>query len=149
MRYVGQNYELSVPVELALLEEERAPLVVEALQNAFQSAHERQYGTSNPEGLIEVVNIRVTARSPAIAPSLGPQADRPRQGPRQTVGSRAVHFDRAAIQSCPIYRRSDLQPGASLSGPAIIEQLDTTTLVFPGDRFRVDAACNLLIEVPG
>ncbi len=149
MRYVGQNYELSVPVDAALLEEPRAPFVVNALQIAFQNAHERQYGTSNPDGLIEVVNIRVTARSPAIAPSLGPPAGPPSQGPLKAVGSREVHFGRAAVQSCPIYRRSGLQPGLSLSGPAIIEQLDTTTLVFPGDRFRVDAACNLLIEVPG
>jgi len=149
MRYVGQNYELSVPVDAALLEEPRALFVANALQIAFQNAHERQYGTSNPDGLIEVVNIRVTARSPAIAPSLGPPAEPPSQGPLKAVGSREVHFGRAAVQSCPIYRRSGLQPGLSLSGPAIIEQLDTTTLVFPGDLFRVDAVCNLLIEVPG
>jgi len=148
MRYVGQNYELSVPVDAALLEEEGALLAVNSLRTAFQSAHERQYGTSNPEGTIEIVNVRVTARVPAIAPSLGRQPDPTCDGPLRPIGSRKVLFGRADLQSCPIYRRGDLRSGQSLTGPAIIEQLDTTTLVFPGDRVRVDAACNLLIEVP-
>ena len=119
-----------------------------SLRTAFQSAHERQYGTSNPEGMIEIVNVRVTARVPAIAPSLGRQPDPTCDGPLRPIGSRKVLFGRADLQSCPIYRRGDLRSGQSLTGPAIIEQLDTTTLVFPGDRVRVDAACNLLIEVP-
>ena len=47
----------------------------------------------------------------------------------------------------PIYRRGQLPPGATLAGPAIIEQLDTTIVVEPGDRVTVDALGNLMIEV--
>ncbi len=49
----------------------------------------------------------------------------------------------------PIYRRGQLPPGATLTGPAIVEQLDTTIVVEPGDRVTVDALGNLMIEVGG
>ena len=49
----------------------------------------------------------------------------------------------------PIYRREHLAVGATLDGPAIVEQLDATTLIEPGDHARVDALGNLEITVRG
>ena len=48
-----------------------------------------------------------------------------------------------------LYDRSDLTPGHEIAGPAVIDQLDSTTLVYPGDVARVDGACNIIIELAG
>ncbi len=47
----------------------------------------------------------------------------------------------------PVYRRDDLGPGFAIVGPAVIDQFDATTVVYPGDSVRVDQALNLLIEL--
>jgi N-methylhydantoinase A len=63
-------------------------------------------------------------------------------------GSRRVWFD-GGWHDTPVYRREHLPAGTALAGPAIVEQLDTTTVVEPGDRLRVDALGNLEITVRG
>jgi N-methylhydantoinase A len=64
------------------------------------------------------------------------------------TATRRVWFDRG-WQDTPIYRREHLPAGATLTGPAIVEQLDATTVIEPGDRVRVDALGNLEITVGG
>ena len=63
-----------------------------------------------------------------------------------SAGQRSVWFD-GAWQDTPIYRREQLGVGAEFEGPAIVEQLDSTTVIEPGDRVRVDALGNLEITV--
>ena len=63
------------------------------------------------------------------------------------MSERAVWFDADAAVTTPVYDRSALLAGHRLGGPAVIEQMDSTTLLFPGDRCSVDAAGNLIIEV--
>jgi N-methylhydantoinase A len=58
-----------------------------------------------------------------------------------------VAFAKDAWREAPVYRRADLAPGQQLEGPAIIEQMDCTTPVFPGDRLRVDDWGNLVIDL--
>ena len=60
---------------------------------------------------------------------------------------RMVYFTADAAVETPVYARSDLVAGQSLTGPAIIDQLDTTTPIYPGDRVTVDGAGNLMIEI--
>ena len=55
----------------------------------------------------------------------------------------------AGAADCPVYHRQTLRPGHTLDGPAIIEQLDSTTPIFPGDRAAVDPAGNLAIRIHG
>jgi N-methylhydantoinase A len=62
------------------------------------------------------------------------------------IGRRPVWFDNAYVQT-PVYERAFLPIGAEISGPAIVNQMDTTTVVAPGDVARVDEKANLLIEV--
>jgi N-methylhydantoinase A len=140
MRYVGQNYELSVALD--------APALPEASELAarFFAAHERSYGFHNPAAPIEAVNLRLVARAtlrrkPAPGARTGaPAAPMPR-------GTRPVHFAAGGPVAAAVYRRDDLAPGAALAGPAIIEQLDATTPLYPGDLARVDGAGALIIEV--
>ncbi|MBS0244408.1 MAG: hydantoinase/oxoprolinase family protein, partial [Proteobacteria bacterium] len=139
MRYVGQNYEL--PVEIS--DSDRLPAPAE-LKRLFFAAHERSYGHHDPEAPVEIMNLRLTAtgRLPSISPPGG--EPRPDAAP---VATRRIWFDeRAAVESA-VWRRQDLGPGTRLSGPAVIEQLDATTLVPPGATATVDAALNILIAL--
>ena len=62
-------------------------------------------------------------------------------------GSRRVHFDSDAALETTVYHRNELRPGHQIDGPAVIEQLDSTSLVYPGDSASVDDAFNLIIEL--
>jgi N-methylhydantoinase A len=72
----------------------------------------------------------------------------PTVGGAVPAGRRRAWFD-GAWRDTPVYRREHLGIGAELVGPAIVEQLDSTTVIEPGDRVRVDADGNLEITVRG
>jgi len=145
MRYIGQNFEL--PVELGLAKNVGAIALpsLDVLHGRFFDVHSQHYGFHNPDDPIEVVNVRLTAtgtlQHAAAAPKpLGDGAPEPRD-------RRPVYFGAETPVETPIYDRATLAPGTTIEGPAIIEQLDATTLVHPGDTLRVDDALNILIEV--
>lgn len=146
MRYVGQNYELNVPVEnIVDARSAQAALEVEDLKRRFFKAHEMNYGYFNPDDAVEIVNFRLTAQG---------RLQRPAQKSAQEssaapvpVGSRIVYFDDANAVEAELYDRAQLLPGQEIAGPAVVDQLDSTSLVYPGDRARVDGAYNLIIEL--
>jgi N-methylhydantoinase A len=140
MRYVGQNFELPVRLPSAALPE------IPTLARLFAAAHEQSYGYANLEAPIEVINFRLTGRA-RRAEAKAPAAAKAPSAPPTPVGRRPVHFRWEAADDTPIYRRDALLPGHRLSGPAVVEQLDATTLLYPGDTLTVDAAGSLLIEV--
>ncbi len=145
VRYVGQNFELPVPLGSGHdLGPECVPDAAELRARFFQ-AHDAAYGYFNAEDPIEVMNYRLTAggRIHRIAPAIAGAAS-PEPGP---CGVRAVYFEADRALESRVYRRADLAPGHRLAGPAVIEQLDTTTLLYPGDDALVDGAGNLIIEV--
>jgi N-methylhydantoinase A len=142
LRYSGQNYQLTVDVS----GEPSASALAEAVER-FHSRHEQRYGFSAPDEPVKVVTVRLATLvpTPDIVLSKAPPADaevRPR-------ATRAVYFEEVeSTVDCPVYERDDLGEGARLSGPAIIGQLDSTTVVLPGQVVRVDSFGNLLIEEP-
>ena len=140
LRYVGQNFELPVPFALDALPD------AAGMRAAFFAAHETAYGYHNPDDPVEVVNFRLTARGRLYRASPPEEvvADAPPPEPQER---RAVFFEPDAAQDTPVHQRAELLPGQRLAGPAVIEQLDATTLLFPGDRGKVDAARNLVIEL--
>ena len=140
MRYVGQNFELPVRLPSATLPE------IPTLARLFAAAHEQSYGYANLEAPIEVINFRLTGRAKR-AEATAPSAAKAPAAPPAPIGRRPVHFRWEAADDTPIYRRDALLPGHKLSGPAVVEQLDATTLLYPGDNLTVDAAGSLLIEV--
>jgi len=142
MRYVGQNFELAVELGTA------DPLPdLATLKSLFLAAHERSYGFANPTDPIEIVNYRLSARGRLRRPEAPRHA--PAAGAPAPLERRPVWFDAAGAADTPVYDRGTLAPGHALAGPAVIEQLDATTLLYPGDRLTVDAALNLLIETRG
>ncbi len=142
MRYVGQNFELSVPIDtregLTLPDASR-------LRELLDEVHEMSYGYANPDDPVEVMNFRLTARNPLGEPPV-PHSD-PAAGAAQPQSRRAVWFSAETPADTPIFDRASLRSGHRIEGPAIIEQLDATTVVAPGDTARVDDALNILIEV--
>jgi N-methylhydantoinase A len=146
LRYVGQNYELSVPVAATELLEAAPEATVAALRERFWRAHEQSYGYCDRRAPIEAVNVRLVARGrlQAIRPAPSPRADGAAAAP---VERRPVWWEASAATPSPIYDRASLAVGHIIAGPAVIEQMDTTTLVKPGCVARVIEGLNLLIEV--
>ncbi len=147
LRYRGQSYELTV--ELAddgALDE---PALLGA-RSRFDALHERRFAHHDPGAPVEVVAVRARARR-AGAPLLGGASARAEsRGPRQQ-GPPAVTpcwFDGRRLDTTVIERAS-LGPGESVEGPAILTQLDTTTLVTPGWSASCDPHGNLLLERTG
>ena len=134
MRYHGQAYELRVRLD--------DDLSAEAARAAFEAEHKRIYGFADPEGRIAIGTIRLAAIGPAdplLPPKLTTGAEAAPKGHRPLwLGDR---WHEAAV-----WRRAALAPGVRLSGPAVIEQDDTTTILLPGWTARVDEAGNLHLE---
>jgi N-methylhydantoinase A len=143
MRYVGQNFELPIPLPRG------AGLPPgDELRCAFLAAHQRKYGHHDAAAPIEIVNVRLTARKPRTRSSL--RRDLRCASPSRASaagGTRPVWFAASGAVDAPFLERSTLAPGMVLEGPAVITQFDATTLLPPGSRLRVEESGSLLIEV--
>ncbi len=142
MRYVGQNYELAVEMDAA------AALAADAddLRRRFFAVHDRSYGFHNPDDPVEIVNVRLTAVVRLRHADPPVTAGEPGASPAP-FERRDVRFAADTATATPVFDRAVLTPGHRVDGPAIVDQLDTTTLLFPGDRLAVDAAGNLIVEI--
>jgi len=140
-RYIGQNFELAVPMGTA------DPLPAsEEIRRRFFAEHERAYGFHNPNDAVEIVNFRLIAVGRLKQPEALPAPPRA-GGALAKTGSRPVWFDAERTIDTPVYDRAALCAGDIIDGPAVIEQLDATTLLFPGDRATVDPYLNLSVEL--
>jgi len=139
MRYVGQAYELEVPIAAPV-----APAGVPDIVTAFHAAHERVYGYARTQQPVEFVNFRAVHTFPLPRPAVTSAA--PARGSLEDarVGERRAYF--GGFVPTPIYERARLPLGARLAGPAIVEQPDTTTVIPPGVVALVDDAGNLRLR---
>lgn len=142
VRYRGQGYELEIPVASGRL---GSPQVAEFVER-FHQAHKRRYGYASPENPVEVVNLRLAALARLPQPRLdaGP-LNGTVNPPCALKGHRRVYFHKRFI-STAVYDRSLLNPGDIIAGPAIVEQLDSTTVVWPAQHGRVDTYRNLILD---
>ncbi len=143
IRYVGQEFTLSVPVDPELMKSADRT----AIRQAFDALYEHRYQHSSPDEPVEVVNLRVAAvgrRIPLTFPKVATG------GGAKPARERSVFFDdvKAAV-ICPIYERETLAAGTQFSGPAIVQEHGTATVMFAGDRCTVAATGELVIEVGG
>ncbi len=138
-RYLGQSYELAIPIEPTPFDAEALATVAER----FHLEHERAYGHSAPDEPIEVVSVRVVAVGRISKPEARALGERGSPAPRTR---RPVYFSElGGFADCPIYDRYALGRGAHLGGPAVVEELDSTTVLYPGYVASVDGQGNLLI----
>ncbi len=141
MRYVGQNWELSVSMPGGTL----GPEDFERAAKLFEEEHERFYGYSIPGEELELltfdvaaVGARHTVELPRVEPGPAPEP----------IDRRGVVFraDDGPVETA-VYRRETFPAGCQIEGPALIGQVDATTLLPPGSSARVDEYGNLLVSV--
>jgi N-methylhydantoinase A len=146
VRFVGQNFELRIPLMNESAGQSVEVPTADDLRSRFTEAHELAYGFASQTDPIEVVNVRLTARARLMEiPRF--ELDVRDATPLTERGRRDVVFDsRKAAVDTPTYLRSDLMAGDVLVGPAIIEQLDTTIPHYPGDIIKVLESGALLVE---
>ncbi len=147
VRYIGQNYE--VPIEVA--DYSKGPpekhLSVDELRELFMREHDRRYGFFNAEDPVEVVNVRLRVRGRLKRIDAAPSAPQAEEGAGEPITHRDVQFKRGAWVKTPIYDRASLAAGTRIAGPAVLQQMDTTIVVYPGDKASVQGNGNLLIEI--
>jgi N-methylhydantoinase A len=140
MRYAGQEHTVQVELPGGAYDGAASALV----HQRFHDAHERLYAF-RLDSPLEFVNFRVTGfcgvRQPVFA-AVGGDPD----ASLALKGRRPVHFDDLGRFDSDVYDRDRLGAGATLLGPAVIEETATTTLVLPGMRTQVDATGNLVIS---
>jgi N-methylhydantoinase A len=143
LRYMGQEFTLSVPVTLAQLKKTDR----RGIRTAFDRLYEHRYAHHSPDEPVEMVNIRLAmiGKRPKLKfPTLK------RGGKPAPLNRRPVYFnDSDKPLACPIYERGALAAGVRLSGPALIEEHGTTTMLHKGDLCRVAPSGELIITVGG
>ena len=139
-RYLGQGFELNVPLDVA---------VRPSFLDRFHREHLRRYGYANPDAEVEIVTLRLRAILPTprqrfTVAARHPQASITDLNARQ-AGKAAVTFAHRRLYSS-ILPRETLVPRRRYPGPAIVAEYSATTVVPPGVRFQIDDSGNLLLE---
>jgi len=140
-RYVGQGYEVTVPVPAGRLD----AAALERVRASFHETYAARYGYANTSEPVEVVTWKLSAvgGSPRItlAKAAACSADARRKGTR-----RAYFPEARGYTDTPVYDRYELAAGTSLTGPAIVEERESTTVLPPGVTATVDEYANLIAE---
>lgn len=141
LRYLGQSYELGLPVPAGPF----TPAALVQLVSDFHQCHARAYGHAREGEKVEFVNWRVVALGRLPHAEFRRRAPSAVGRPPEPLGRREVVFDGRGYAT-PVYDRQGIAPGGSLAGPAVIEQLDATTIVPPGFRASAVEGGHLIIE---
>lgn len=144
-RYAGQGYELTVPLPRV------SQAGLRALRRDFDALHRAVYGHASPDQEVELVAVRLTAFGGLPTPEPPPIA----RGGATPLADARVGERRVALPSepralrVPIWRRERLRAGNRIAGPAIVEQMDATSVLLPGQTATVDATGDIWIrELP-
>ena len=143
MRYVGQNFELTIPLPSGMLN----PDHMNRLVKDFYDAHERTYGYKSEDEPTQLVTFRVEALGLTPKVTLNPQTLDGDDSSRAIIDEREIYFGRqdGGYFTCRIYERDELNPGNHIPGPAVVEQMDSTTVILPGQQARMDEYRNIVI----
>jgi N-methylhydantoinase A len=147
LRYVGQGYELKIPFPVGFIGKRE----LEEIWKRFHEAHEREYGHAFPSNPIEIVNVRVigVGQMPKITKLAAPEGATLEKA-RVRTGQCVFRID-GELRSfeTSFYRRHLLPVGQVFTGPAIVLQKDSTTVVPPGCSAINDPAGNLILTIAG
>jgi N-methylhydantoinase A len=144
IRYVGQSYELTVPLANGSFD----PATMTHVVAQFHRAHDQAYGFSAPNEPAEFVNLRLTAVGTIAKPRLR-NATGLDKGDAEKARRPVWFAETGGFVACPVYDRYRLTAGTVLAGPAIVEELDSTSVIHPGYAARVDRYGNLLVSPSG
>ena len=140
LRYRGQNHELAVPVADRPFDSEAC----REINRAFEAAHTRAYGFAPEDEPVEFVNLRMQGIGVLEKPAF---PELPSRAPGPPSAHRRALFNAESWMETPVYKRTALAPEQRIAGPAIVEQLDATVPVHPGDQCVVDRWGNLIISL--
>jgi N-methylhydantoinase A len=145
MRYVGQEHPVTVDLPMRIFQKQDR----KAIKQHFDNDHMQRYGTSAPNENAEIVSLRVTVAGLMRKPPQKKIKKGTSTPPKSaSSGTRKVWFD-GHFRNAPTYRRAELLAGNTITGPALIEEHASTTVLMPGDRMAVDDYGNLTIQVAG
>ncbi|MBL3701337.1 hydantoinase/oxoprolinase family protein [Sulfitobacter sp. BDSS02] len=139
MSYLGQTHTVAVPVALEALSDR------DQIKAAFETTYDTAFGSHLENVAIRVLNLRVSAigRRPKFdLRVLAPTTD---TKPKDAIASRRQMYADGNWHDTPVYDRLALAVGSVVAGPAILEQLDTTIIVEPGQNARVDDFGNIVL----
>jgi N-methylhydantoinase A len=142
LRYAHQSFELTCPMPAGPLTQ----MLLQELIEAFHREHRRLYSYDLPNAPVELVNLRVTAIG--ALPKLKSQVVKTSTTDLKAAvtETRPVYFDQAAgFIDTPCYARQRLSPGMTFEGPAIVDQDDATTVIYPDFCAKVDPVGNLIL----
>ncbi len=141
-RYVGQGYELTVPVPAGPFD----AAALARVRAAFDEIYAARYGYAQPGEPVEVVTWKLSAVGGAPRVALAKAPTTP--GARADKGRRRAYFpETGGWIDCPIYDRYGLAAGAQIAGPAIVEERESTSVLPPGTLANVDDYANLIVTV--
>jgi N-methylhydantoinase A len=144
MRYVGQEHAVTVDLPSAFFaSKDRA-----AIKQQFDELHKVRYGTSAPKEPADLVSLRVTVLGTMKKPpkhSVEAGAAVPEKS--AVRGIKPVYFRNGGWVDTPVYLRDALKSGNCITGPALVEEHASTTVIQPGDALRVDELGNLQISI--
>ncbi len=145
LRYAGQGYELTVPCP-----PHARPEDLQRVRERFDRDHEQGFGHAAPDAAVEAVSFRLTARGEVPRVPLRELPDAHEPVDSAIKERRPVYFTATGrYTDCPVFDRERLAPGHEIAGPAVLEQLDATTVLMPGQRLTVDRIGNLVITLEG
>ena len=144
LRYVGQSYELTIPLPGGRL----GSTELAGILARFHREHERAYGFHAPDEPVEFVALRLSAIGSIAKPQIKEIGQESSDAASAQKASRPVYFaEEGGFADCPIYDRYSLGVGCVVKGPAIIEEVDATTVIHPHYRTEVDRYGNLFLRV--
>jgi len=143
VRYGGQAYELTIDWP----EDSTGEALIKAIRERFEGAHKQLYGYIAEEEPIQATTLRVEAIGHVPKAELKRYPPAAGKAEDAIVGTRKVYLpELGSFTECPLYERERLGPGHVVAGPAVVEQMDSTTFILPGQKATVDPYLNLLIE---
>ncbi len=144
LRYVGQAYEVLVPIEANKLTADQFPRI----RQAFEAEHHRRYGHADSKEAAEWVNLRVITSCPPIDGTTARAAPPWTPEPGGPAAERAVYFpDLGRRQTCPVYAGESLAAGVVVTGPAVIEYDNHSVILPAGAPAQTDPHRNLVLEL--
>jgi N-methylhydantoinase A len=143
-RYLYQVWELDVPLPVRRF---RSEADVAALVQAFNAVHDRVFAVVDERNPVECLNWkgRVAVRLPGV--SRGEAASPPKTYAPKPHAERTTYFDGGHAVKAPIFVGGELNPGATIAGPAVIEEPTTTIVIYPGSRAQLSTQGNFLLEI--
>jgi N-methylhydantoinase A len=142
LRYVGQGHEIRVAVPNGQLTVESKP----AILSEFDRVYSELYGRTGPSVGLEVMSWRLVVSGPRPSLRLAPTATHADAASAKKGERRVYHPEYRDYRPTPVYDRYRLAPGSELDGPAVIEERESTVVVGPRGRIRVDELRNIHVQ---